>query len=199
MIRFTLSRLSLSGMLLFTLACTGAPSGDTPEPPKADETKADEAKADEAKADEAKADEEAVTVGVTPEPDDDYSGAYQEITMESEGDMMKWKLDAIEVTAGKRVRITIKNSGTSSNMKHNLLIVKKGSVQEVGIAAVRAGEAKQYIPDNANVLFASALTEPGGSVTLTFDPPEAGEYEFMCSYIGHFQTMNGPFVVKAAE
>ena len=34
---------------------------------------------------------------------------------------------------------------------------------------------------------------------LIFDPPAAGEYEFLCSYIGHFMMMKGVFVVKPAS
>ena len=83
-------------------------------------------------------------------------------------------------------------------MKHNLLIVNKGSVNAVGLAAAQAGVAKQFIPNHKDVLFASTLTEPGQTAELIFDPPEAGEYEFLCSYIGHFAMMKGTFVVKPA-
>ena len=83
-------------------------------------------------------------------------------------------------------------------MKHNLVIVHKGSVNAVGLAAAQAGVAKQFIPNHKDVLFASTLTEPGQTAELIFDPPEAGEYEFLCSYIGHFAMMKGTFVVKPA-
>lgn len=185
--------------LSLMVACGGEPAANG-NPVKENQpavAKEEVKKSEEAAAADAK--EEVVERGVTPAPTDDYKGPVQEITLESDGDFMKWKVDRIEVTAGTRVKIIVKNNATTASMKHNVLIVNKGSVQKVGIGAAQAGPAKQFIPNNANVLFASALTEPGTTTELIFDPPEVGEYQFMCSYIGHFASMAGVFVVKAAE
>ena len=183
------------GIGLLTLVACG---GDAPAPkapaPKNDAPKEEVVK--EEPAPEVK--EEEVERGVTPAPTDDYKGPIQEITLESDGDQMKWKSDRIEVVAGQRVKIIIKNNATTPSMKHNLLIVNKGSGMAVGMAGGKAGVAKQFIPNHKDVLFASKLTEPGETTELIFDPPAAGEYEFLCSYIGHFSMMKGVFVVKEA-
>jgi len=183
--------------LLAAVAC----GGDTPAPAKQAEVPAKEAPAaakEEAAPAKEEVAEEVVEKGPTPAPTDDYKGPIQEIILESDGDQMKWKTDRIEVVEGQRVKIIVKNNATTASMKHNLLIVNKGAGQAVGMAGAQAS-ANHFIPNHKDVLFATTLTEPGETVELIFDPPAAGEYEFLCSYIGHFMMMKGVFVVKAAS
>ena len=36
----------------------------------------------------------------------------------------------------------------------------------------------------------------GESVTIEFDAPEAGTYDFLCTFPAHFAMMKGKFIVK---
>lgn len=172
------------------MACGGGAPASTPQKV--------EAPAKEEPVKEEAVPEEVVQKGPTPAPTDEYKGPIQEITLESDGDMMKWKSDRIEVIEGQRVKIIVKNNASTASMKHNLLIVTQGASQAVGMAGAMAGIANHFIPNHKDVLFASTLTEPGTTTELIFDPPAVGEYEFLCSYIGHFMMMKGTFVVLPA-
>jgi hypothetical protein len=133
--------------MLAVMAC----GGENNTPSAADRAAVKQEPAKEAPATKAApvVDEVVVERGPTPAPTGDYDGPVQEIVLESDGDMMKWKLDRIEVVAGQRVKITIKNNATTPSMQHNLLIVTQGSVTAVGLAAARMCCLPQRLPKRA--------------------------------------------------
>jgi putative membrane-bound dehydrogenase-like protein len=102
------------------------------------------------------------------------------------------------VKAGETVKIVFKNPDF---MQHNLLIIEPGSLQKVGKAADElAGEPnaaeQNYVPDMSEVLFSTALINPDQTVTLTFTAPEEpGEYPYVCTFPGHWRTMQGIMTV----
>ncbi|MCW9706094.1 PVC-type heme-binding CxxCH protein [Fodinibius salsisoli] len=102
------------------------------------------------------------------------------------------------VKAGETVQIVFKNSDF---MQHNLLILASGSLEKVGEAADEmAGEPdaaeQSYVPDMEEVLFSTALINPDQTVTLTFTAPEEpGEYPYVCTFPGHWRTMQGVMTV----
>jgi len=55
---------------------------------------------------------------------------------------------------------------------------------------------KEFIADDENIIAASPLAYPGQSVTFEFKAPAKGNYEFFCSYPGHYKIMRGYFFVK---
>jgi len=55
---------------------------------------------------------------------------------------------------------------------------------------------KEFIADDENIIAASPLANPGQIVTFEFKAPAKGNYEFFCSYPGHYQKMRGYFFVK---
>jgi azurin len=59
------------------------------------------------------------------------------------------------------------------------------------------GLAMQYVPPVAQVLFATTLVNPGGSVTVQFRAPsQPGDYPFVCTFPGHWRVMNGILRVR---
>lgn len=119
----------------------------------------------------------------------------QIVRISSVGDEMRFDKSEIRVKANQPVRIILENEATMNVMMHNILIVNEGTVNEVGQAALNAGD-NDYVPDNPNVLFASDLAGPGETVEFEFMPPEPGTYEFACTYPGHYSTMRGAFIVE---
>lgn len=117
------------------------------------------------------------------------------LEIESVGDTIAYNKKAFVVPAGKKVTLTLKNNATTEAMKHNWILVKKGKVDDVGIAGLQAGEAKNYIPDSPDIIAHTDLAGPGKTVTVTFDAPPAGEYEFLCSFPGHYTIMRGTLFV----
>ena len=121
------------------------------------------------------------------------------ITLKAVRNEMKYDQEELVVPAGMTIQIEFENDDL---MQHNLLIIVPGSLETVGKAAdalaqLPEGQEKQYVPDVPQVLYATALINPGESFVLQFTAPsEPGEYPFVCTFPGHWQTMNGILKVK---
>ena len=109
---------------------------------------------------------------------------------------MAYEPSSLTVKAGDRVTLTLVNTNTMEGMLHNWVLVKLGSGQEVATAAIAAGMDKNYVPENSNVLAASALAKPNETITLEFVAPAAGSYNYVCTYPGHFPKMIGKLYVE---
>ncbi len=100
------------------------------------------------------------------------------------------------VKAGSRIRLTMTNT---DDMPHNFLLVTKGSANSVGEAAINLGlkgNELGYVPDLPSVLSHTKLIEPGGADTIYFiAPSEPGEYTYVCTYPGHYFSMQGTLKV----
>jgi azurin len=109
---------------------------------------------------------------------------------------MAYEPTSTTVKAGDKVTLTLINTNTAEGMLHNWVLVKLGTGQEVATAAIAAGMDKNYIPENPNVLAASALAKPNETITLEFTAPAAGAYNYICTYPGHFPKMVGKLNVE---
>ncbi|MEC8013416.1 MAG: azurin [Verrucomicrobiota bacterium] len=135
----------------------------------------------------------AVVVSVT-------SGAEIVITG---NDTMQFDLKAFEVKAGEKVSLTLKNTGKLPKiaMGHNLVLLKKGvSAIAFGQKAMGAGaNATNPLPDSVkeDVIASTKLLGPGESDTVSFTAPaDPGNYEYVCTFPGHFAMMRGTMTVK---
>ena len=105
----------------------------------------------------------------------------------------------LTVSAGAPVEIIFKNRGIQP---HNLLICEPGSLELVAKAAERMGSQpdaleKDYVPEMNEVLFSTKLISSQESVKLQFFAPQTpGRYPFVCTFPGHWQTMNGILEVE---
>ncbi|MBZ9730284.1 azurin [Salegentibacter sp. JZCK2] len=121
-----------------------------------------------------------------------------EVTIEG-NDQMRFNKDEIRVKAGKTVRLTLKHVGEmeKSVMGHNWVLLTQGTViNEFGQKAVQAKD-NDYIPEGTDAVIAHTKMIGGGEeVTIEFEAPEAGEYEFICSFPGHYSVMKGKFIVE---
>lgn len=130
----------------------------------------------------------------------DANAPVMEVKLEALGnamDVMSFSTQEIRVKAGTTVKIHFTNTAKDQAMKHNFFIVKNGTMEQVATAALAAGADKKYIPDDkTNILFTSNVLEPGQSEDLTFPSPPVGDYQFVCTYPGHWQKMNGKFIVE---
>lgn len=122
-----------------------------------------------------------------------------ELTIKTVGNTMqemRFDHENITVPAGAKVKITLTNEGTDPTMIHNIVFVQEGTMEVTARAAIAAGPDKEFVPNSPTVIAASPLAQPGETVSFEFDAPEAGTYEFFCSYPGHWQQMNGKFIVE---
>ncbi len=115
-------------------------------------------------------------------------------------DAMKFDLSEMTVYAGQEVTLTINHTGTASKevMGHNVVILKQGVDMADFAARATKPDAVDHIPAGSeNEIIAHTKMLGGGeSDTITFTAPEAGEYDFLCSFPGHYAMMKGKFIVK---
>ena len=110
------------------------------------------------------------------------------------------KFDATELTvkAGERIRLVFRNT---DDMLHNFVLCAPGRGQAVGAAAMTMGldgAAKNFVPETDDVLYHTAVTLPETSDTIYFVAPMTlGDYEYICSFPGHYQVMKGILRVVA--
>jgi azurin len=109
---------------------------------------------------------------------------------------MAYEPSSLTVKAGDKVTLTLENTNSMEGMLHNWVLVKLGSGQEVATAAIAAGMDKNYVPENSNVIVASALAKPNETIKLEFVAPAAGSYNYVCTYPGHFPKMIGKLYVE---
>ena len=117
-----------------------------------------------------------------------------QLDIQSVKNEMKFSTNELTVEAGKLVELTIQNTDF---LQHNFLLLIPGSLERVGAAAdilaqQSNGLERQYIPDMPEILVSSKLIDPNGKETLSFSAPlEPGDYPFVCTFPGHWRTMNG--------
>ena len=116
---------------------------------------------------------------------------------------MRYTVSQFAVTTGQPVKIVFSNPDATD---HNLLIVRPGALEEVGMAAnAMAKDPKNansdFIPEEKRslILEASPMIGPTRKTqvhVLRFNAPtEPGIYPFVCTFPGHWVVMKGDMVV----
>ncbi len=114
-------------------------------------------------------------------------------------DQMKYDVTEISASTGDVVEIVFINNDA---MQHNLLVVTPGSLRKVGMRAEEFAKEKlaaenHYKPEMEEILFYTPLLNPGEEYKLRFKVPDTpGDYPFVCTFPGHWQTMNGVIKVQ---
>lgn len=140
-----------------------------------------------------------VSVSQTPEVDED--GVSAENTFEITGnDQMKFGLEKIEVKAGEQVKIILRNVGTvpKEAMGHNLILLNQGVDIDAFAAKASSSKETDYIPasEQASMIVHTRLLGPKETDTIIFTAPAAGEYDYICSFPGHYYNMKGKLISK---
>ena len=85
-------------------------------------------------------------------------------------------------------------------MGHNVVITKAADKQGVANDATSAGPANDYLKaDDARVIAHTAMIGGGETASVSFktaDLEAGGDYDFFCSFPGHWAIMSGKVVVK---
>ena len=102
-----------------------------------------------------------------------------------------------DLKAGKKVKLIFVNPDF---MPHNVVIVKPGTADAVGAAAMALGAEgfkRAWLPESTDILHATKLLEKGETQELEFTAPtEPGDYQFVCTFPGHAGIMRGTIHVK---
>ena len=120
----------------------------------------------------------------------EVKGDTTEVDIYAVPDQLKYNLKEFSVKAGTKVKLGFHNTDI---IPHNLLIVEPGSKVEIGTMALQmAAAAVKEAPKSAKILHGTKMLDAGKSETLEFvAPAKPGNYEFVCTFPGHFMVMNG--------
>lgn len=113
---------------------------------------------------------------------------------------MLFNKELFKVHVGKKILLILKNTQAKSNMSmvHNVVILNKGIDIADFAEVARKAINEQYVPSAlASSIIAHTKTVSGGESTeVEFTISQAGVYEFICSYPGHWGTMQGKIVAE---
>jgi azurin len=116
------------------------------------------------------------------------------IRIESPIAEMKFSLPGFTVEAGEEIEIEFFNP---DQMPHNLVITVPGALESVSLKAEAMarepdGFARNFVPTTAEVLHSTKLLNTGETGRLRFTvPTRTGSYPYVCTFPGHWRTMNG--------
>jgi len=113
---------------------------------------------------------------------------------------MLFDKELFRVKVGKKIKLIFKNTGAKSTMSmvHNVVILNKGIDIADFAEVARIAKAEQYVPSSlASSIIAHTKTVSGGeSDEVEFTISQAGVYDFVCSFPGHWGTMQGKIVAE---
>jgi len=122
------------------------------------------------------------------------------VTIHPKGNQMKYKETEFSVAPGETVKLVFENTATSPSMQHNVVVLntnKDDAFRRVGEAGMQAGSTNDYVPEDDAILAYTPMSKPGETVSVTFTVPETtGEYGYLCTFPGHWATMQGTMYVK---
>ncbi len=119
-------------------------------------------------------------------------------------EQMRYDTPRIVVEAGKPFEVIFENADM---MPHNILFVQPGTRQKIAeeVQTMKPDkldkQERSYMPGDGKkldtrVLGASRLIEPGQKETLKLTAPkQEGDYEYVCTFPGHWMIMFGKLVV----
>ena len=111
-------------------------------------------------------------------------------------DSPEYNTESLTASAGAEVALTFTNNAVTQ--QHNWVMVRDGTKDTVAAAGLAAGPANNWVAsDDANVIANTKLIASGESDQITFTAPEAGTYQFVCTFPSHNLTMFGAFEVTS--
>jgi len=125
-----------------------------------------------------------------------------EITVKTPGTTMQnmhYDVDVIKLNQGQKVTVTLDNVAPedAAAMKHNFVVTKEADAKDVARKGMQSGKDNNYLPDNKEkVLAYTEVVDQGKQTKVEFTLDEKGTYKFICTYPGHYPTMQGTIEVK---
>jgi len=131
---------------------------------------------------------------------DNTDASGNSVTLELTGDdQMRYNKKELKVKAGQKVTLNFKHIGKMKLevMGHNFVLLVPGTdITAFGTEAAKAKE-NGYIPEGTDaVIVHTDMIGGGESTSITFDAPEKGVYDYICSFPAHFALMQGKFIVE---
>ena len=110
-------------------------------------------------------------------------------------DQMQFDKNELKVPVGEEIVLTLTHNGKMAKnvMGHNFVLLKQGvDFKDFAEKATLAADT-QYIPasEEGNIIAHTNVIGGGESDTIEFTISEAGTYEFLCTFPGHYAIMRG--------
>lgn len=119
------------------------------------------------------------------------------ITLTPEGNKMLFAQTEFTVQPGQKVTIVFENTASSPAMQHNVVVLNSNDEETTKRIGQAAPNASNYVPDDPAVIAATDIAKPGETTEVTFTAPESpGEYTYVCTYPGHYASMQGTMIVE---
>jgi len=113
---------------------------------------------------------------------------------------MRFDKELFKVHTGKKITLIFKNTSVTANtsMSHNVVILKPGIDLADFADAARNAPNEQYVPSSVMELIIAhtRLVAGGQSDQVEFTISQTGVYPFICSFPGHWGTMQGKIVAE---
>lgn len=126
----------------------------------------------------------------SPEPK--MEGDTMVVHIQTLKEQMRYDRKAFAVGPGMKVKVVFSNPDA---MDHNMIFVQPGAGAQVALAAMMLGAdgiKKNWTPESDKIFAGSKMLSMGMKETIEFTAPkELGKYEYICTYPGHYQLMNG--------
>ena len=122
------------------------------------------------------------------------------IVLRTVHEQLRYDTNHITVEADKPFEIVFENDDL---MPHNLIICQKGAMQALGTAALTMtpdqldSEGRAYVPKSDKIIAATKMLEAGDRARLLVRALPAGDYEYVCTFPGHWSVMNGKLSVQS--
>ncbi|MFA7444738.1 MAG: azurin [Flavobacteriaceae bacterium] len=115
-------------------------------------------------------------------------------------DQMQFNTKELKVPVGEPVVLTLKHTGKMAKnvMGHNFVLLQQGADFQSFAEKAAMAAATDYIPasEEGSVLVHTKVIGGGESDTVEFTLTEAGTYEFLCSFPGHYAMMRGVVIAE---
>lgn len=121
-----------------------------------------------------------------------------QISLES-NDRMQFDKNKIVVYEGQTVQLKLIHTGSmpKTSMGHNFVLLDQSiSISAYSKKALSEKNNDYVVNDPAYTLAHTKMLGGGESDEITFKAPKKGEYDFICSFPGHYSNMKGKFIVK---
>ena len=116
------------------------------------------------------------------------------------GEDMRFNNELFRIRTGKKIKLFFINTGKKSpgSMTHNVVVLKKGTDIADFADAVHNAKNEQYVPASVAplVIAHTGLVNAGDSDELEFTITQPGAYDYICSFPGHWGTMQGKIVAE---
>jgi azurin len=115
-------------------------------------------------------------------------------------DDMHFDKDLFKIKSGKKIILRLKNIGSEKGMpmSHNVVVLKKGTDIAIFADSARLARRSGFIPAAlaSSIIAHTGLVSAGKSEQIEFTINQPGVYDFICSYEGHWGTMQGKIVAQ---